>query len=123
MVVCQSNFHAANPMTETKPTDWKPLAAYVLPFALYLAGLAVEGLEIGKPFYPYVYAGKVLAVTLALVWGFRYYPRLDTQGVILGLLLGLLGGVIWIVLCTWSIEQRVLPLVADWLNWPELRDW
>jgi len=105
------------------PTDWKPLAAYLLPFALFMLGMVVEGLEISRPFYPFVYMAKVLAVTAALAWGFRYYPRFEARGMLTGVLLGILGGVVWVVLCTWNIEQRVLPEVAEWLNWPQLNSW
>jgi uncharacterized protein len=114
-------------MTAERSTDWKPFLAYTLPFALFMLGLVVEGLDFAKSYYPYVHTAKLVAVTLAIGWGWRYYPALKLRGLSLGLLLGAVGGVIWIVLCTWSFEQRILPqlveLLASWLNWPELKEW
>jgi membrane protease YdiL (CAAX protease family) len=106
---------------------WQPFAAYALPFGLFMLGLVVEGLQAAKPYYPYVHGAKLLAVTLAIVWGWRYYPRFELRGMTLGLVLGVVGGIVWIVLCTWNFEQRVMPELVDalatWWNWPELRDW
>jgi CAAX prenyl protease-like protein len=94
-----------------------------MPFVLYMLGLVVEGFDDAKVYYPYVYTAKVLAVAGVIAWAWRCYPRIDGQGLFTGLMLGIVGGLVWIILCTWSVEQQVLPELADLLGWPALKEW
>ena len=60
-------------------------------------------------YYPLLYTGKIL-LTLAAVWLYRSGlaefapPRVS----LLALAVGLLGGVVWIVICRLNLEQRLL---------------
>lgn len=108
-------------------TDWNPFWAYVLPFVVFMVATVVEGMESVKEWYPLLYGVKVLAVLGVLWWGRRHYPYWSREGMGLGLVFGLLGGVVWIILCIWSVEKDVLPglltTVGGWMNMPDLADW
>ncbi len=114
-------------MTEPAPFRWQPLIAFVLPFFLFVMLTSLEGMELLKPWYPILYSAKVFLIAGSLWWGRRYYPGWNWHGIGLGLVVGLLGGVVWIVLCTWSLEQLLLPSVAsslaEWLNMPTIVEW
>jgi CAAX prenyl protease-like protein len=94
----------------------RALLAYVLPFGLFIVGTALEGLEILQPWLPITYTLKIALVFLALLWGRQAYPPWNGQGVILGLLLGLIGGIVWIALCTWNLERLIIPYLPEWLQ-------
>lgn len=108
-------------------TTWHPFGAYVLPFVVFMVLTALEELSFLKPWYPLLYGIKVAAILGVLWWGRKYYPAWSWRGMGIGLIFGLVGGVGWIVLCTWNIEQQLLPdlltTVGDWLNMPSLREW
>ncbi len=111
----------------TEATSWKPFLAYVLPFLFFGVFTSVEGLDSLKGYFTPIYVLKVIAVLGALWWGRRYYPVWSWNGVGLGLLVGIVGGIIWIVLCKWNFEQLVLPGIvaklAEWFNMPALEEW
>ncbi len=106
---------------------WHPLAAFVLPFIVFAVATTVESMESVKAWYPLLYGIKTLAILGVLCWGRAYYPKWSTKGIGTGLIFGLLGGIAWIVLSTWSIEKDLLPgLLAplgEWLNMPGLVEW
>ncbi|HQR43705.1 MAG TPA: CAAX prenyl protease-related protein [Gemmatales bacterium] len=108
-------------------SGWKPFLAYVLPFVLFAVLTTVESMESLAAWYPWLYAAKVLAIGAALVWGMRYHPPITSQGLGWGLLYGLVGGILWIVLCTWNLEKDVLPplfdKLGDALNLPSIKEW
>ncbi|MBL8823590.1 MAG: CAAX prenyl protease-related protein [Planctomycetia bacterium] len=112
---------------ETAETSWKPFLAYVLPFLFFGVFTSLEGLESLKGYFTPIYEFKVVAVLGALWWGRRYYPAWSWNGAGLGLLAGIVGGIIWIVLCKWNFEQLVLPGIvaklAEWFNIPDLVEW
>lgn len=114
-------------MTEPVPFRWHPLMAFVLPFFLFVMLTSLEGIDSLKPWYPILYSAKVLLIAGTLWWGRRCYPAWNWHGIGSALVVGLLGGVVWIVLCTWNLEQLVLPAVAsslaEWLNMPGIIDW
>ncbi len=107
--------------------DWHPLAAFVLPFIVFAVATTIESMEIVKTWYPLLYCIGTAAVLGVLWWGRSYYPGWSTNGIGMGLIFGLLGGIVWIVLSTWSIEKDVLPVLlaplGDWLNMPGLVEW
>jgi CAAX prenyl protease-like protein len=109
------------------PFRWQPLFAFVLPFFLFVMLTSLEAMETLKPWYPILYLIKIVLVAGSLWWGRKHYPKWNWEGVGIGLIVGLLGGVVWIVLCTWSLEQYVLPgiasTLADWLQMPSLTEW
>jgi len=113
-------------MLKVSPS-WHPFAAFVLPFIVFAIATSIEGMESLKAWYPLLYSIKTAAILGILWWGLRYYPAWSTKGMVTGLVFGLLGGIAWIVLCTWNIEQNVLPGVlvqlGDWLNMPNLGEW
>jgi CAAX prenyl protease-like protein len=101
-------------MSPERDKGWHELAAYVLPFALFIAGTALEGLEAVKPWYSLAYLCKISLVLGALLGGRSYYPSWNTQGLLWGLLAGLIGGVLWIILCTWNVESLIVPYLPGW---------
>jgi CAAX prenyl protease-like protein len=101
-------------MNQEHEKGWQELAAYVLPFAVFIAGTAVEGLEILSPWYSLAYFAKIVLVLAALVWGRRFYPTWNSNGLLWGLLAGLIGGVLWIILCTWNLESGIIPYLPGW---------
>jgi len=106
---------------------WHPLAAFVLPFVVFAVATSIESMESLKAWYPLLYGMKTAAILGVLWWGRRYYPAWSTKGLGIGLVFGLVGGVAWIVLCTWNLENSLLPAVlgtlGEWLNMPSLADW
>ncbi|HMO34462.1 MAG TPA: CAAX prenyl protease-related protein [Gemmatales bacterium] len=114
-------------MSEPAPFRWQPMLAFVLPFLLFVLFTSLEAIDLAKPWYPWAYLIKVLCVAQCIYFFRREYPFFRNQGLGLSLVVGLLGGVVWIILSTWSFEQSLLPsLVAKlsrWLNMPSLVDW
>ena len=106
---------------------WHPLAAFVLPFIVFAVATSFESMESVKAWYPMLYGIKTLAILAVLWWGRAYYPAWSMKGIGAGLVFGLLGGIAWIVLSTWSIEKNILPGVlaslGEWFNMPGLGDW
>ena len=106
--------------------SWKPFLAYVLPFVLFAVLTSVEAMESLAAWYPWLYTFKIVAIVGVICW-WNYYPPITTQGLGWGLLYGLVGGILWIVLCTWNLEKDVLPplfdKLGDWLNYPGMKEW
>jgi CAAX prenyl protease-like protein len=88
---------------------WLPL---VLPFAVYMIVTALE--PSGDRSYPAMYALKIVLtlVAAAMVWrGYRQFPLRITP---LALVVGLVGGPLWIGLCSLHVEQSYLwPLLKN----------
>jgi hypothetical protein len=92
---------------------WLP---FVLPFAVYMVATQLEPSHGGKDFaryYPAIYALKI-ALTLAamaFVWrGYRQFPFRITP---LALVVGIVGGPLWIGICSLNVEHLYL--------WPMLK--
>ncbi len=113
-------------MSKESPT-WHPLAAFVLPFVVFAVATSIESMESLKAWYPLLYGFKSAAILGVLWWGRRYYPAWSMKGLGIGLIFGLVGGVAWIVLCTWNLENSLLPAalatLGDWFNMPSLAEW
>lgn len=89
-----------------------PLLAYSLPFALFLLLGVVEGWQLLLPYYPWVYSLKI-GLVAALWWRLKgAYPRPSSGGLLLGLLIGSVGLVIWVGLCRLHLES----LLPSWLQ-------
>jgi membrane protease YdiL (CAAX protease family) len=108
-------------------SDWHPLAAFVLPFMVFAVVTSIESLEMLKEWYPLLNGIKTVAILGVLWWGRKYYPAWSSKGIGTGLVFGLVGGIAWIVLSTWSFEKDVLPglmaKLGEWLNMPSLAEW
>lgn len=106
---------------------WHPLAAFVLPFVVFAIATSIESVESLKTWYPTLYGIKTVAILGVLWWGRHFYPIWSTKGLGIGIVFGLVGGVAWIVLCTWNLENSLLPALlatlSEWLNMPSLTDW
>lgn len=102
---------------------WHPLAAFAAPFLLFAVLTSIEGFDVSRPWYPVLYSIKTVLLLGLLYWSRRYYPAWSSQGLGIGLIFGVLGGVLWIILCTWNLEQDVLPALFTSLNLPSLADW
>ena len=91
-------------------------AAYVLPFALFLVGGYVEGLEPLAAYYPWAYGTKIAAVVGALWWGRRHYPRWQGHGLVLGVVAGVVGGGLWLLLSAFDPLAPLLAALPDGLR-------
>jgi membrane protease YdiL (CAAX protease family) len=106
---------------------WYPLCAFVLPFAVFIVATSLEEIDFLKAWYPILYGIKTAAILGVLWWGSRFYPAWSWRGIGIGLIYGLVGGIAWIILCTWNFEKDILPSIlttlGEWLGLPSLRDW
>ncbi|MEX2186388.1 MAG: CAAX prenyl protease-related protein [Pirellulales bacterium] len=104
-----------------------PWLPYVLPLAVFLLISAVEPaadaapstwLPIAAEHYPLVYTAKIAAVIVALVLVWPVYRRFPLGVTPLGLLVGVVGGALWIGLCRSDIEEKVLAGLGleSWLS-------
>jgi CAAX prenyl protease-like protein len=115
------------PRQREQLVEHHPWLTYLLPFAVFLLAGALEPkppapgqasswLSLPYGCYPLIYTIKI-ALTLAAMWfvapGYRKFPPRVT---ILGILIGLVGIVVWIGLTGLQWEQRLLPpLGLGWL--------
>lgn len=95
------------PPTETPPAPKAPAPApggsspaamvpYALPFALFMALTAAEGLDALKPHYPLVYAGKAAVVAAALWFCRRTFLQFPFAVSPLATAAGVAGVVMWV---------------------------
>jgi uncharacterized protein len=102
----------------------QPWLTFILPLVVYMLVGSLEptqqkpggeaiGLAIAYPYYPLVYTLKLAltVVAMALVWpGYRQFPP---RVVLLSLVVGVFGAVLWIMLAGLGLEQRYLvPLLS-----------
>jgi hypothetical protein len=103
---------------------WLP---YVLPLAVFLLISAVEPSAGGEPSawlpiaagqYPLVYSIKMAAVAVAVALVWPVYRRFPFRVTPLGLLVGAVGGALWIGLCKLDWEERALAALGleSWLS-------
>jgi len=113
--------------------DWRerPLLAYVIPFAVFMLFTMVPGWfqvdNSEKPWYIYapeqwVYPIQTLVVGLLLFFFWKHYKFRPYKGVGLGMLLGAIGIVFWIVpsllyyklgVEDWPGREITIPLIMD----------
>ena len=90
--------------------------AYVLPFALYVLGTSLIG-QLDESWYPWAYAGLVLAMIPMLVWSLRASQVIRPHGrMLLGVVVGVIGIAIWIGLSHLRVEQAVSQYLPTWLG-------
>ena len=102
---------------------WLP---FILPIAVFLIvgsfepkppdsnGASTSWPSVPYRFYPWIYATKLLAtlIALGLVWP-DYKPHMRSIGW-KGIVVGIVGGVVWITICKWNWEQTTLhPLLKS----------
>ena len=93
---------------------------HVLPFVLYLLGTAFIA-RFGDSAYPPLYTGVVLVVATSLVLLMRKKQILTIHArVAPGILVGLLGILLWICLSELHLEQKLTAALPSWLQ-PESR--
>ena len=92
---------------------------FVLPFVVYMLAGSLEptpqtpggatiGLAIPYAAYPIVYTVKVMLTLAAVLYVWPGYRQLPASVTLLGLLVGVVGAVIWIALAKLQLEQRLL---------------
>ncbi len=100
---------------------------FLLPYLLFMVVTSLEptpdkpgggslGLAIPYDYYPLIYAIKIalVAVGVAFVWpGYRQFPFRLT---LLGVLVGIVGGPLWIGLCHLDIEHVYLQPLLERIN-------
>jgi CAAX prenyl protease-like protein len=91
------------------------MKAYVLPFVLYLG--CVQILAAFPEQYAWLYPVAALlagTVTVCLLWGRRLLkPHWD---VLTGVIVGLVGIVLWISLCRLQLEEQAVQYFPSWLQ-------
>lgn len=76
----------------------RPLLAYIVPFALFMAGTMIESRGwLGLGYEPW-YVLKTLAVAASLVYFRKEYPPFSKTGLVLALFAGIAGCLLWIAL-------------------------
>lgn len=104
-------------MQQTAPATQQPVTMlpYVLPFALYLLLT-----QIPRQFpacYPWLYALCVTLVGLATITLLRGKRLVRFHGHILpGILVGIVGIVLWILLCNLQLEATIMNSLPGWLQ-------
>jgi CAAX prenyl protease-like protein len=112
-------------------TNWRanlverhPWVTFLLPFLVFMLVGSLEptpeasggkaiGLAIPYAYYPGLYTAKIALtlVAVAIVWpGYRKFPRKLT---LLGILVGIVGGPLWIGLCRLDLEHVYLLPMLD----------
>lgn len=91
------------------------LLAYVLPFATFMVLGSLETWEALADYYPWVYTIKI-SLVLAAWWFFRrQYPPMAAGGLGLAVLVGIVGVVVWIGLCSLDLESKLFGFLPAWL--------
>jgi uncharacterized protein len=100
--------------------DRHPWLVFVAPFVVYMlvgsleptpekpGGAADLGLAIDYACYPWVYTAKIVLTLAAVAFvlpGYRQFPARVTP---LGILVGIVGVVVWVGACKLDLERRVL---------------
>lgn len=115
----QQDNQQAEPQNSEPPWWRNPLAAYVGPFALFMVLCTIEGWEPLSASYPFLYTLKIILV-FALWCSFRkQYPALTTDGFALGVLVGVVGVVVWIGLWQLNLESHLQGILPGWLYSPD----
>lgn len=107
-------------MTDAQPQiesgNSSPFAAYIAPFATFLFLTQLESLEALKPFYPWVYLAKIAIVTAVCIYFHKSWPKLQTKGFGLAILVGIVGVIAWVAIAQLGLEKKlvqILPALAS----------
>jgi hypothetical protein len=93
-----------------------PVVAYVAPFCLFLGLTALEDIESLSPYYPWIYTGKIVLVTACWAFFCRRYPKPQTSGMAAGVIIGIVGAVIWVALSRTKLEFVLDEALPTWLR-------
>lgn len=92
------------------------LAAYVLPFAVFMLLTWAEGTPALAEYYPFVYTAKVAVVAGLCWWYLGRYPRFSTAGFGLAAVAGVIGVVLWVVLAAIPIQSLLPEPLHSWVG-------
>ena len=116
------------PETLEKPQrllDRHPWLVFLLPFVVYMLVGSLEptpekpggadiGLAIAYADYPWVYTAKIVLTLAAMACVLPGYRQFPPRVSLLGILVGVVGVVVWVGACKLDLERRVLgPLGLD----------
>jgi CAAX prenyl protease-like protein len=99
----------AQPQNESGTSS--PFAAYIAPFAAFLVVTQLESLEAMKPYYPWVYFAKIAIVTTLCIAFRKDWPKLQTKGFGLAILVGIVGVVAWVAIAQVGLEKKLVQIV------------
>jgi hypothetical protein len=99
----------------TRETNANRIVAYCSPFVVFMVFCGLEAWEPLKAYYPWL-NGLKSAVVMGLWWRFRRaYPRWSWNGVLTGIVVGVIGVVLWIFLAGLKWESEWASILPDWL--------
>lgn len=96
--------------------DHRSIAAFVGPFAVFIAMTAVEGRPEVQGYYTFAYAVKIAAVCVMLFIGRKEWPRFERRGLWLGVLLGAIGLPIWVLLAKVDLLAILPESIRGWIG-------
>ncbi len=121
-----TNLHWRTALVERQ--HWLP---FLLPFLVFMLagsfepspekpGGAAVGLAIPYAFYPWVYAAKIALTIAAMIFVWPGYRKFPLRCSLTAIVVGIVGGPLWIALALPGFEHRFLPpllapLKLDWL--------
>lgn len=89
---------------------------FVLPFGLFMLATMLESYWVDMGVYEWAYAGKLVIVGAAWIWGRRYYPSWNTKGLLWGVGFGIVGTVAWVGLATLNLESSIQEWLPNFLK-------
>ncbi|MBY0585581.1 CAAX prenyl protease-related protein [bacterium] len=88
-----------------------PFLPFVAPFGAFLILTQLESLEPLRPYYPWVYVGKILLVGGMCLAFRKSWPVFSTRGLGWAVLFGVVGVGLWVLLAGMGVEKRIVESI------------
>ena len=107
----------------SSPPAWTRTVRFVLPFFLFLLFTSFEPDASSLAAYGGFYFLKMLVVVGALIWAWGVFPKWSNQGMLLAVIAGILGTVVWVALTKLDLEASLRTMLPAWLAGGERAAW